>query len=100
MDGFQPVTDEEVAAMIRTEYRKDAGGHRAEAEKILAAAAPAAARTIVALSLNGVNERIRFQASQYILEKTGVYGSGGGEASPYESILGTVLREPSTEELG
>lgn len=97
---WEPITDDEIHSLVDHEYKNDARGYVAEAENILAQAAPGAARQIVALSANAVNERIRFSASQYILERVGVYsveGSKGG--TPVDGILAAVLREPSKEEL-
>lgn len=97
---WEPVTDDEILSLVDHEYKSDAKGYVAEAENILAQAAPGAARQIVALSVNAVNERIRFQASQYILDRVGVYSNEGGKGeTPVDGILGAVLREPSKEEL-
>jgi hypothetical protein len=101
-NDFREPTDEEIAALTRVEYKRDAQSDIAEAERILSQAAPIAARTLVDLCANGINERIRLQAAQYIVDRNfgriTDAGSRGGD-DPLQSILGVVLREPSREEL-
>jgi hypothetical protein len=101
MASFE-VSDEEIAALTSVEYKRSGGTAANTAENILAQAAPGAAQSIVNLSLNGNNERVRLSASQYIIDRAcGRVGDPreDGKGSPVENLLGAVMREPSGAEL-
>jgi hypothetical protein len=97
------IPDEDIQMMVRQEYQKDSRQYIDEATRILAQAAPDAARMLVRLAANADNERIRLQATQAILDRNlGRVGdmAAPGAVDPAQEILGAVLREPSKEELG
>lgn len=72
------------------------------AEDIFKAAAPSAAQEIVNLSLNAVNERVKLDASKYVIDRVmgrvtdrGVMGDGDGTAPWADIYATTVIREPA-----
>jgi hypothetical protein len=75
------------------------------AEQIFKDSAPDAAQQIVNLSLNAENERVRLDASKYVVDRVmgrvaerGLTGSDEN-AAPWDGVYGTtVIREPAAAE--
>ena len=76
-----------------------------KAEKILLDNAQSIARELVALALKANSEKVRLEASKYILDRLAgriplaVVNDPNSEQQPWEDIIGTVVREPSKYEL-
>lgn len=74
------------------------------AEMVFRANARRAAEEIVSLALGAANERVRLDASKYVVERVmgkvpdtkDIDNKDGG--APWDSVYGTVVREPSAEE--
>jgi len=72
------------------------------AEQIFRQNASLAAEQIVALSLGGANERVRLDASKYIIERVlgrvGDMKPLGDDDAPWAGVYGAIIREPSASE--
>lgn len=82
------------------------GGEQTTANRIFREALPMAARVIVHTAQHSRNERLRFTAAQYVVERnigrladTGILNSsaGIGDKNPLEALLGSIVRDGVNE---
>jgi hypothetical protein len=77
----------------------------AKAEKVLVDSAMDVVKELVALATNASSEKVRLEASKYILDRVAgkimpaAANDAGAEKPFWEDVLGTVVREPSKYEL-
>lgn len=95
------VTEEEIAALTKVEYKRTSSGAAQAAEDIIARSAIDAAHSLVSLAINASNERTRLAASQYIIDRTcGKVGEAkdNSKINPLDELVMGVIREPSAAE--
>ncbi len=63
---------------------------KALAKAQFAQALPAAVYSIIDLATNGLNERIKFDASKYIVDRVCGSGNGVGDEDPIEALLSDI----------
>jgi hypothetical protein len=95
MDPNWEPTPAEKAALLNAEMDLDDGDTAVTARRLFKENAPTAALSIIRMATHGSTERIKLDASKYILERVlGKIGEDGEEIiSPIEAVLNNLTRD-------
>jgi hypothetical protein len=88
------VPDEQLKSLVMERTVHDEESQEDMSRRMLRETAPAAAASIVHLAVYGTTEKMRLDASKYVLERVlGPAGSNVGETNPVRDLLEGLVRD-------
>jgi hypothetical protein len=95
MDPNWEPSKEDIAALTNSELAFDDGDHAATARRLFKENAPTAALSIIRMATHGSTERIKLDASKYVLERVlGKVGDDGEDViTPIDEVLKGLVHD-------